>query len=104
MTSPFSGEFCRIAKALADPQRRELLEKIAKAGEMSCTALVGCCPVSQATVSHHLKELVNAGLIERRKEGQFGFYRFMPARLAAYTEDLARRMGIDTGAPAPPKT
>lgn len=94
MTSQLSAEFCKIAKALADPQRRELLEKLAKAGEMSCTALVGCCPVSQATVSHHLKELVNAGLIERRKEGQFGFYRFMPEKLAAYTADLARRMGI----------
>jgi ArsR family transcriptional regulator len=96
MSSQLSAEFCKVAKALADPQRRELLEKIAKAGEISCTALVGCCPVSQATVSHHLKELVNAGLVERRKEGQFGFYRFMPARLAAYTADLARRMGMAT--------
>lgn len=88
------SDFCKISKALADPQRRELLEKIAQAGEMSCSALVGCCPVSQATVSHHLKELVNAGLLERRKEGQFGFYRFVPGKIAAYTEELGRRMGL----------
>ena len=94
MSAPPSADFFRIAKALADPQRQELLEKIARAGEMSCTALVGMCPVSQATVSHHLKELVNAGLVERRKEGQYGYYRFVPARLNAYTEELARRMGI----------
>jgi ArsR family transcriptional regulator, arsenate/arsenite/antimonite-responsive transcriptional repressor len=94
MTSPPSADFLRIAKALADPQRRELLEKIARSGEVSCTVLVGMCPVSQATVSHHLKELVNAGLLERRKEGQFGYYRFVPTRLAAYTEELARRMGL----------
>ena len=98
MTSPLSAEFCKIAKALADPQRRELLEKIARSGGLSCTALVGLCPVSQATVSHHLKELVNAGLIERRKEGQFGFYRFMPERLRAYTDELARRMGLPLSA------
>ena len=96
MSSPPSADFLRVAKALADPQRQELLEKIARAGEMSCTALVGMCPVSQATVSHHLKELVNAGLLERRKEGQYGYYRFVPARLSAYTEELARRMGIKT--------
>jgi ArsR family transcriptional regulator len=94
MNSPPSADFLRIAKALADPQRQELLEKIARAGEMSCTALVGMCPVSQATVSHHLKELVNAGLLERRKEGQYGYYRFVPARLSAYTDELVRRMGI----------
>ncbi len=94
MTSPPSADFLRIAKALADPQRRELLEKIARTGEMSCTTLVGLCPVSQATVSHHLKELVNAGLLERRKEGQYAYYRFAPARLSAYTDELARRMGI----------
>jgi ArsR family transcriptional regulator, arsenate/arsenite/antimonite-responsive transcriptional repressor len=92
--SPPPADFLRIAKALADPQRQELLEKIARTGEMSCTALVGMCPVSQATVSHHLKELVNAGLLERRKEGQFGYYRFVPARLAAYTEELRRRLGM----------
>lgn len=94
MTSPPTADFLRIAKALADPQRQELLEKIARVGEMSCSALVGMCPVSQATVSHHLKELVNAGLVERRKDGQFGYYRFVKAKLAAYTEELTRRMGI----------
>ncbi len=88
------GDFCKISKALADPQRRALLEKIARGGEMSCGALVGCCPVSQATVSHHLKELVNAGLVEPRKDGQFRYYNFVPGRIAAYTEELARRMRV----------
>jgi ArsR family transcriptional regulator len=94
MSSPPSLSFVRIAKALADPQRQELLEKIAREGELSCSALCGLCPVSQATVSHHLKELVNAGLIEPHKKGQFRYYRFLPAALAAYTEELARRMGL----------
>jgi ArsR family transcriptional regulator, arsenate/arsenite/antimonite-responsive transcriptional repressor len=94
MSSPPSADFLRIAKALADPQRQELLEKVARAGEMSCAALVGMCPVSQATVSHHLKELLNAGLLERRKEGQFVYYCFVPAKLEAYTAELAKRMGL----------
>jgi len=94
MISPPTADFLRIAKALADPQRQELLERVARAGELSCAALVGMCPVSQATVSHHLKELLNAGLLERRKEGQFVYYGFVPAKLAAYTAELAQRMGL----------
>ncbi len=68
-------QFQRISKALADPRRYEILSRIArcrnKGKELACTEVRGCLPISAATLSHHVKELTNAGLIELRREGQF---------------------------------
>jgi ArsR family transcriptional regulator, arsenate/arsenite/antimonite-responsive transcriptional repressor len=87
-------QFQRIAKALADPRRFEILEVIASAGnEMCCGAVVECFPVAQATVSHHLKELIDAGLVETRAEGQFKYLRSRPEALTAYIAELQRRLG-----------
>lgn len=85
-------QFHRIAKALADPRRFEVYERIAQAGdEMCCGAITDCFPVSQATISHHLKELADAGLIEPRAAGQFKLFRARPHVLAEYIEELRRR-------------
>ena len=88
------NQFQRIAKALADPRRFEILEVIAAGEEMCCGAVVERFSVSQATVSHHLKELVDAGLVETRAEGQFKYLRARPEVLAEYTEQLWRRIGL----------
>ena len=85
-------EMTRVAKALADPQRCEILERMATSGELCVSDLQLLLPLSQATISHHLKELATAGLVLRRKEGQFGYYRFQPEVLAAYLAALAARM------------
>jgi ArsR family transcriptional regulator len=85
--------FQKIAKALADPRRFEILEVIAAAGEeMCCGAVVDCFPVAQATVSHHLKELTDAGLVDTRAEGQFKYLRARPDVLSAYVDELQRRI------------
>lgn len=100
-------QFQRIAKALADPRRFEILEHIAKQSEMGCRHLCGCFPVRQATISHHLKELSSAGLVESRKDGQFVFYKTRPSVLEAYMAELRRRVDIPSrggsaaAAPAP---
>src|SRR5215207_7081080 len=90
-------DFGRVAKALADPQRCEILQRMASTGELCCSALVAECGVTQATISHHLKELQTAGLLERRKDGQFAYYRFRPDVLNAYLEELRRRMRLPAG-------
>lgn len=63
-----------LLKALSDPRRFELLEKIAKAGcPLGCTQALAALPISPATLSHHVKELESAGLIEVRREGKFAY-------------------------------
>jgi ArsR family transcriptional regulator len=91
-------QFQRIAKALADPRRFEILEVIAASGEMCCGEVGDCFSVAQATVSHHLKELTDAGLIETRAEGQFKFLRARPEVMAEYVEQLSRRVGFKRNA------
>ncbi|HET7373289.1 MAG TPA: metalloregulator ArsR/SmtB family transcription factor [Gemmatimonadaceae bacterium] len=93
-------QFQRIAKALADPRRFEILEHIARQGEVGCQRLCGCFPVRQATISHHLKELASAGLVESRRDGQFVYYRTRPAVLEGYMAELRRRMAVETVSPA----
>ena len=91
-------QFQKIAKALADPRRFEIFETIAAGDEMCCGSISECFPVSQATVSHHLKELADAGLIERRSEGQFKYFSARRDVLAAYVEELTRRINGKTRA------
>lgn len=59
-----------ISKALADPTRLAIFRTIARGGA-SCGSIKDCIAVSAATLSHHMKELETAGLIETSREGRF---------------------------------
>jgi len=87
------GQFERIAKALADPRRFAMLEAIAGGDECPNQWLCRDFPVSKATVSHHIKELVSAGLVESEREGQFVSYRARHAVMRIYAAELLRRTG-----------
>ena len=79
-----------IAKALADPRRLELLRQIGSCTKsVQCADIRGCHPVSAATLSHHMKELENAGLVRVTREGKFASYVLRRDVLQAYTEHLA---------------
>jgi len=79
-----------ILKALADPRRFELLEKIVKAGcPLGCAQARAALPISAATLSHHIKELETAGLIEVRREGKFHFLALRPGVLHSLSALLA---------------
>jgi ArsR family transcriptional regulator len=71
--------------ALADPIRLRLLSYIAAsdADEVCACDLLEPSGRSQPTVSHHMKILVDAGLIEREKRGLWVWYRLVPSRLDA---------------------
>ena len=86
-------QFDLIAKALADPRRMQVLEVIAGEEECPCQRLREEFPISKATISHHLKELVRAGLIEAHKDGQFLHCEVRREVLEAYTAELLRRTG-----------
>jgi ArsR family transcriptional regulator len=85
----------RIAKALSDQRRFELLSAIAAREETPCRTLVERFPISQATISHHLKELTTAGLVDVRQEGQARFYRLRQVVLCEYLETVRSRLGCE---------
>jgi ArsR family transcriptional regulator, arsenate/arsenite/antimonite-responsive transcriptional repressor len=97
MTGLAPGQFDRIAKALADPRRFRILERISARKECPCRVLVEESPVAQATVSHHLKELVVAGLVAERQEGQAKFFRVRRDVLADYFAEASRRLRSGPG-------
>jgi DNA-binding transcriptional ArsR family regulator len=66
-----------VFRALADPTRRALLERLARK-EMSVTELTADFPISQPAISQHLASLRGAGLVTERREGRFAFYRANP--------------------------
>jgi ArsR family transcriptional regulator len=90
-------ELAALFKALADPARLRLLSFIAAQpeGEACVCFLTEPVGLSQPTVSHHLKLLHDAGLLEREKRGAWVYYRVVPARLeearAALATSAARR-------------
>lgn len=79
-----------VLKALADPRRYELMERLAKSsGPLGCAQVRAALPISAATLSHHIKELESAGLITIRREGKFHYLSLRPGVLAALAEALA---------------
>ncbi len=79
-----------ILKALADPRRFELLERIARAqGPLGCSDALTALSISPATLSHHIKELYSAGLIEVRREGKFAYLTLRPGVLESLASGLA---------------
>ena len=64
-----------VFKALADPTRVRIVSMLARSGEPACVCeLIPPLGLSQPTVSHHLKKLVQAGLITREQRGVWAFY------------------------------
>jgi ArsR family transcriptional regulator, arsenate/arsenite/antimonite-responsive transcriptional repressor len=88
--------FQKVAKALADPRRFEIFQKIAttRAGRLCCGAVCDEFPVSQATVSHHLKELTEAGLLESHSEGQFKYWSVNNETINEYISELQIRLAL----------
>jgi ArsR family transcriptional regulator, arsenate/arsenite/antimonite-responsive transcriptional repressor len=78
----------RVSKALGDETRLIIFEAIAKRSRMNCSEIVSIQGVTPATVSHHLKVLADAQLIESRREGQFIYSQAIPGTLEQYTRSL----------------
>jgi len=81
----------RVLKVLADPARLRLLSLIQSQPEHeACVCnLTEPLGLSQPTVSHHLKVLLEAGLVEREQRGSWAYFRVVPERLATLRELLA---------------
>jgi ArsR family transcriptional regulator len=80
----------KISKALADETRLLIFEAISAKKQVNCGELVSMRGVTHATVSHHLKILHEAGLIECHREGQFIYSRSVPEAIEQYTRALSK--------------
>ena len=78
----------RVLRALADERRFRMVQTIAAAGELSCGELGAHFDLAQPTVSHHLKVLRDAGLVESSRRGTWAFYRLVPGAVRALRHTL----------------
>lgn len=70
-----------VMRALADPTRRAVFERIAKSDEITVVELTRGSSVTQGAISQHLKALKQAGLVCERPEGRKVYYRAQPGGL-----------------------
>src|SRR6478752_1990829 len=71
-----------VMRALADPTRRALFERVAASDEITVVELTRGSGVTQGAISQHLKSLKQAGLVAERPEGRNVYYRAQPEGLA----------------------
>ncbi|MBI2292747.1 MAG: winged helix-turn-helix transcriptional regulator [Betaproteobacteria bacterium] len=93
-----------LFKALADPTRVRIVMLLARPDALCCSAADQVCAcdlerllgLAQPTISHHMRTLVQAGLVEARKSGRWVYYRLNRNRFSAVARHLAELVG-DTG-------
>jgi ArsR family transcriptional regulator len=84
-----------LLKALADPKRFELLERIARTScPLGCAQARAALAIAPATLSHHIKELETAGLIHVERQGKFHFLSLRPEVLESLIASLS---ALDAG-------
>ncbi|MBJ7458003.1 MAG: winged helix-turn-helix transcriptional regulator [Thermoleophilaceae bacterium] len=75
-----------VAKALGDPIRLQLIDVLRKhAGKVCVCELVPLFDISQPTLSHHLKKLRDAGLVDSERQGLWAYYYVTPGALEAFS-------------------
>lgn len=83
-------QFTLISKAIADPKRFEMLQKIGESAEApTCSHMCDWTGLAPATVSHHLKELDHAGLVRVERDGKFAYLTLRRNVWKAYLKRLS---------------
>src|SRR3954469_6433223 len=80
---PEAEELAARFKALADPTRVAIVNRLSTADEVCVCDLNAAFDLSQPTISHHLRILRQAGLVEASRRGTWAYYRLVPETVAA---------------------
>ena len=83
LTVPERDELATRFKALADPTRVAIINRLSAADEVCVCNLTETFDLSQPTISHHLKILRDAGLVESSRRGTWAYYRLVPEAITA---------------------
>jgi ArsR family transcriptional regulator, arsenate/arsenite/antimonite-responsive transcriptional repressor len=96
LTASQATDLARILKALADPTRLRLVSMVAahEGGEACVCDLTEPLGLTQPTISHHLKILVDAGIFTRDKRGKWAYYSLVPSALDALASVLTTSQQI----------
>jgi ArsR family transcriptional regulator, arsenate/arsenite/antimonite-responsive transcriptional repressor len=91
ITARQAADLARLLKALADPTRLRLVSMVAahEGGEACVCELTEPLGLTQPTISHHLKVLVDAGVFTRDKRGVWAYYALVPSVLDALSAVLS---------------
>jgi ArsR family transcriptional regulator len=91
LTDADAGDIAAALRVVADPARLRLLSLISgtEGGEACVCDLTESLGLSQPTVSHHLKVLGDAGLVQREQRGRWAYFRVVPERLELLRRALA---------------
>lgn len=82
-------QISNVARAMSHPARIAILRILADHPNSTCGEIVELLPLAQATVSHHLKELQSAKLIQMVNEGKKSLYKVNQATWNGYTEEIS---------------
>ena len=83
LSEPQREELAARFKALSDPTRVAIINSLSAADEVCVCNLTATFDLSQPTISHHLKILREAGLVESSRRGTWAYYRLVPEAVAA---------------------
>jgi ArsR family transcriptional regulator len=83
LSEPESEELAARFKALADPTRVAIVNRLSQADEVCVCDLNAAFDLSQPTISHHLRILREAGLVESSRRGTWAYYRLVPETVDA---------------------
>jgi ArsR family transcriptional regulator len=83
LTQPERAELAARFKALADPTRVAIINFLSAADEVCVCNLTDAFELSQPTISHHLKILREAGLVDSTRRGTWSYYRLIPEAVAS---------------------
>ena len=83
LSEPEAEELAARFKALADPTRVAIVNRLSTADEVCVCDLNAAFDLSQPTISHHLRILREAGLVEASRRGTWAYYRLVPETVDA---------------------